>query len=133
MGTGFRGRIRGPMSETPSPAFEKGQWVPLRRTGVAASQRVDYREWHIVIGQRSVGLTVRRTSFTASLTSKYPPFQQGLGPFYSRDSAIAASRDWIDTWHQSHAHLLSSDSVWELRRKRMSQRLIKLRNKTPHS
>lgn len=133
MAMGFLSAVRSAMSGTPGPAFRKGHWIPLARTGVSASLRVVYRDWQVVIGQRSVGMTVRRTTFTVSLTSSHPPFQHSLGPFLSRQTAATASRQWIEDWHQSHAHLLSSETVHALRRKRMSKKLFKIRNTKPHS
>lgn len=133
MAMGFLSVVRSAMSGTSGPTFRKGYWVPLARTGVTASFPVAYREWQVVIGQRSVGFTVRRTTFTVSLTSSHPPFQHCLGPFLSRQTAANASRQWIDGWHASNAHLLSSETVHAFRRKRMGKKLFKIRNKKPRS
>ena len=71
MGMGNLSSLKSSSSRGGEPTFRKGRWVPFSRPGVRKLTAIDFRGWRIEVSERSFGITLRRTTYSATLTSDY--------------------------------------------------------------
>ncbi len=128
MGMGSLSSIRSSAGGSPEPSFKKGRWVPFSRPGVKRILTLDVKGWRIEISERTFGITLRRTTFSAAMTGPHPPFRHSVSGLSTREAATAAASRWIDHWHETNGHLLQAETVHKLRRREMAKKLFKIRS-----
>ena len=133
MGMGGLSSIRSSAARSMEPSFRKGRWVPFSRPGVKRVLTIDVRGWRIEIAERTFGMTVRRTTFSALLTGPHAPFRHSVSGLASREAARNVAGRWVDHWFETNGHLLNTENVQKLRRRKMGKKLFKIRSIGPRS
>ncbi|MCA9106272.1 MAG: hypothetical protein R3B96_15645 [Pirellulaceae bacterium] len=128
MGMGNLSSLKSSSSRGGEPTFRKGRWVPFSRPGVRKLTAIDFRGWRIEVSERSFGITLRRTTYSATLTSDYPPFRQYFPNLRSREAATQIATRWVETWHETNGHLLQEEKLQKMRRQRWGKKLFKIRS-----
>ena len=113
-----------------TPGMKHGQWVSVSRPGSKKVTRSTYRGWDIEIIDRLLGMTIKRSTFSAVATSEFPPFRIYRGSLRDKKSALKLIHRLVDDWHHENAHLMSEEHTRSLRRRKMAKKLFKIRHKT---
>lgn len=133
MGMGNLSSFKSSAGQPQEPIFRKGRWVPFSRPGVKRLALIDFKGWRIEISERTFGITLRRTTYSATLTGKHPPFRHYVPNLRSRETATQVATRWVDEWHEQNGYLLKADQVQKIRRKRWGKKLFKIRSIRRHS
>lgn len=128
MGMGSLSSFKSSAGTPQEPMFKKGRWMPFSRPGVKRLAIIDIKGWRIEISERTFGITLRRTTFSATVTGKHPPFRFYVSNLRSRDAATQAATRWVEEWHEKNGHLLKAEELHKARRKRWGKKLFKIRS-----
>jgi len=75
---------------------DSGKWRHLARTGVGNVTTELYHGWSIELTHRTVGATIRRDQYTATLRRVSPFHEEQLPGFANKTAALNAAKKRID-------------------------------------
>lgn len=79
-----------------SGSKETGKWKHVAHMGVGNVKAELYQGWTIELTHRTVGTTIRRDQFMATLRRPSPAYEEQLPGFTTKSAALAAAKKRID-------------------------------------
>ncbi len=75
---------------------DKGKFHQRARTGLTRSGQSEHRGWLYHFTSHQTGMSVRRTSYSVTITDPFHNRVEYLRGFSSLEQATAAAHEWID-------------------------------------